>query len=259
MQDALIISDIHLGADNSRVDELQCLLEGIRHQEVGLATDRLILNGDVFDSFDMRRLSKSHWKVLSLLRKLTKHLEVHWITGNHDHNTEALSLLLGVEVHDEFRFTSGNRDLLCLHGHRFDSFMDRYPRITAIADGAYQVLQWIDRSHSIARLAKKSSKTFLRCSDKVKKMALAYANRLGVDVVCCGHTHFAEEFQDPDSGIQYFNSGSWVELPCTFLTVKNGLVELRSFANPEIILKIGLSQEANRQEFTPSGASLVKL
>jgi len=229
MHDALILSDLHLGADNAQVEQLIRFLEAVRSRAGGLATRCLILNGDVFDSFDMRRLSKSHWKVLSLLRKLTKHLEVHWITGNHDPNADLLSSLLGVEVHDEMRFQSGSKRVLCLHGHAFDSFVERYPRITALADGAYRVLQWVDRSHRVARFAKKSSKTFLRCTNKVRDQAIALALARSVDIVCCGHTHRADEHTDSASGIQYFNSGSWVEKPCTYLAVREGLVELKDF------------------------------
>jgi UDP-2,3-diacylglucosamine pyrophosphatase LpxH len=233
MHDALILSDLHLGADNAQVSQMVSFFDAVRARTHGLATRCLILNGDVFDSFDMRRLSKTHWKVLTALRKLTKHIEVHWITGNHDPDSELLSCLLGVEAHDEMRFQSGSKRILCLHGHAFDSFVERYPRITALADGAYRVLQWVDRSHRVARLAKKSSKTFLRCTNKVRDRAISLAVGRSVDIVCCGHTHLAEEHTDPATGIQYFNSGSWVEKPCTYLAVREGLVELRRFDQEE--------------------------
>ena len=62
-----------------------------------LRTARLILNGDVFDSIDFRRLNKNHWKVLSLIRKLSDHLEIIWLCGNHDGSAEIVSHLLGVD------------------------------------------------------------------------------------------------------------------------------------------------------------------
>ena len=52
MYDALILSDIHLGLDNCEAKELISLLELIDRGE--LTTKRMILNGDVFDSFDFR-------------------------------------------------------------------------------------------------------------------------------------------------------------------------------------------------------------
>lgn len=54
--DALIISDIHLGSDNCQAKDLVVFLEQIRCGVI--QTSRIILNGDVFDSFDFRRLKK---------------------------------------------------------------------------------------------------------------------------------------------------------------------------------------------------------
>ena len=65
MFDAIIISDVHLGSENCQARQLTHFLESI-HSETVL-TRRLILNGDVFDSIDFRRLKKNHWKVLSIL------------------------------------------------------------------------------------------------------------------------------------------------------------------------------------------------
>jgi metallophosphoesterase superfamily enzyme len=64
MLDAVVLSDIHLGSDNCQARRVCELLERIADGE--LATARLILNGDVFDSIDFHRLHKTHWKVLSL-------------------------------------------------------------------------------------------------------------------------------------------------------------------------------------------------
>ena len=99
VHDAVIISDTHLGSDNCEARQLTRFLESILDGE--LLTQRLILNGDVFDSIDFRRLKKHHWKVLSLLRKLSDRIEISWINGNHDGPAEIISHLLGVEVRDE--------------------------------------------------------------------------------------------------------------------------------------------------------------
>lgn len=82
MNDAVVISDIHLGSDNCQAKYLVHFLEAIRRG--ARPTRRLILNGDVFDSIDFRRLKKHHWGILSEIRKLSDELEVVWINGNHD-------------------------------------------------------------------------------------------------------------------------------------------------------------------------------
>jgi len=226
MLDAVVISDIHLGSENCQARELVHLLDSIRTGD--LATRRLILNGDVFDSIDFRRLNKRHWKALSELRRLSDQIEITWINGNHDGPAEIVSHLLGVNCADEIVVESGGRRILFLHGHRFDEFIARYPLLTWVADRFYNLLQRIDPSHAFARFAKRRSKTFLRCAEKIEQDARRYAARRGCDAVCCGHTHHAVEKRDGD--VHYFNSGCWTEKPCSFLTVIEGNVELHAWA-----------------------------
>src|SRR6516225_5289192 len=128
MLDALVLSDLHLGSSNCQAKLLCELLEDI--EEERLVTQQLILNGDVFDSIDFRRLTKNHWKVLSLLRKLSDQIEITWLCGNHDGSAEIISHLLGVTVKDEFVLVSGSRRILILHGHQFDDFIDAHPILT---------------------------------------------------------------------------------------------------------------------------------
>jgi UDP-2,3-diacylglucosamine pyrophosphatase LpxH len=230
--DALVISDIHLGTDTCEARRLTQFLERVRRGD--LATRRLILNGDVFDSIDFRRLTKHHWKVLSLVRKLSDEVETVWVNGNHDGPADVVSPLLGVEVRDEAVVESGGRRVLVLHGHRFDDFIDRYPLTSRAADWAYRALQRLDRSHVVARRAKRSSKTFLRCVRKVRDGAVAYARRRGFDAVCCGHTHVAAA-DDGGDDVGYFNSGCWTERPCHYLTIAGGAVRLHPLADdPEL-------------------------
>jgi UDP-2,3-diacylglucosamine pyrophosphatase LpxH len=230
MLDAVIVSDIHLGSANCEAKRLCHLLERLLEGE--LRTERLILNGDVFDSIDFRRLHKSHWKVLSLIRKLSDRIEIVWLAGNHDGTAEIISHLLGVTVQQEYILETGGERLLILHGHVFDDFIETYPVLTWLADTVYRVLQWLDRTHRFAKLAKHGSKTFLRCARKIADGAVELARRRGCTMVACGHTHVADE--GSEGGIRYYNSGCWTELPCTYLTVADGVVELQLFQSERV-------------------------
>src|SRR5262249_37188968 len=183
MLDAVILSDIHLGSDNCQAKRVVRLLERIVEGEV--VTPRLILNGDMFDSIDFRRLHKAHWKVLSLLRKLSDQVEIIWLCGNHDGSAEIVSHLLGVKVMDDYVLESGGRQILILHGHVFDEFLDNHPVLTWLGDCIYFFLQWVDRTHYFAKLAKRGSKTFLRCAKKIEERAIEMARRKGCVAVCC--------------------------------------------------------------------------
>jgi len=228
--DAIVLSDIHLGSSNCQAKNLARFLEKLTDKEI--ATTCLVLNGDVFDSIDFRRLNKSHWKILSLIRKLSDRMDIIWISGNHDGDPDVISHLLGVTVKDEAVLTSGGRHILFMHGHVFDDFIDAHPILTWVGDCIYLLLQKIDKSHSFAKLAKKGSKTFLRCARKIEEGAIELARKKGCDVVCCGHTHHAVAKCDPP--IAYYNSGCWTELPCTYLTVLDGQVELHSFGTAPV-------------------------
>jgi UDP-2,3-diacylglucosamine pyrophosphatase LpxH len=225
MIDAVVISDIHLGSENCQAKPLAEFLESIRHGT--MPTRRLILNGDMFDSIDFRRLKKQHWRVLSEIRKLSDEIEITWINGNHDGPAEIISHLLGVNVSEEMVIESGDQKILFLHGHRFDQFITRYPVLTWFADRLYNFLQRIDKSHYFAKLAKRRSKTFLRCAQKIETDAIKYAARKGCDAVCCGHTHQA--LSNTSGPVHYFNSGCWTEKPCHYLIVHDGEIEVRAY------------------------------
>ena len=232
--DAVVISDIHLGSANCQAKALVHFLESVRRGP--LATRRLIINGDVFDSIDFRRLKKNHWNVLSELRKLSDEVEVLWINGNHDGPAEIISHLLGVTSSDETVIESGGKKILFLHGHRFDEFISRYPLISRFADRVYHFLQKIDKSHYFAKMAKRNSKTFLRSTQKIQYQSTRYAAKKGYDAVCCGHTHLP--IASTAGPVPYYNSGCWTEKPCHYLTLKDGVVEVRTYEElaPEEVL-----------------------
>ena len=155
------------------------------------------------------------------------------MVGNHDAKGEAeiISHLLGIKVLDEYSFTSGDKKVLVLHGHVFDDFIDNHPIITKIGDYIYNFLQKIDKTHTIARLAKRNSKQYLNCLEEVRKKAINLAIRRGCQIICCGHTH--HEMDVTEDGVQYLNSGCWTELPCHYLTINNGVAQLCEY-KPEI-------------------------
>jgi len=225
MNDAIIISDIHLGSDVCQSKKIGDFLRNIENGII--QTKEIIINGDLFDSWDFRKLKGSHWKVLSIIRSLAKTKHIVWINGNHDGPAEIISHLIGVDFLEEYELTSGNKRILVLHGDKFDNFIVKYPLLTKIADVVYRMIQKIDKSFYLAKLAKKNSKTFLRCSEQIKIKAKAYANKKGVQVICCGHTHLATK--DEDNNIKYYNSGCWTENPCHYISIKDSFINLISF------------------------------
>ncbi len=212
--DTIIVSDIHLGSDVSRSGDLLRVLKG--H-----AFSRLILNGDVFDDLNFKRLRKEDWKFLSYIRKLAnpkRRCEVVWVAGNHDGMAEPLSHLLGVQVYEEYIWESGGRRLMATHGHQFDTFLQQRVIISNVASWLYLLLQRLDReSQRLSRWVKRSSKSWLRVSDKIARDAVDHALRRNADIVFCGHTHLALEMQA--EGVRYYNSGCWTDRPSQYITI----------------------------------------
>jgi UDP-2,3-diacylglucosamine pyrophosphatase LpxH len=221
MNDAIIISDIHLGSGVCESKQLYNFLELVYNK-----TNKLIINGDFFDNLDFRRLKKNHWKILSLLRRMSKYVEIVWIRGNHDGDAELISHLIGLDFKDEYIFHSNDRNILCLHGDRFDDFIYKYPKTTKIADLAYRTLQRIDKRF-LPQFLKNRSKIYLRCTEHMINSSRNYALSKDADIVCLGHTH--HPMIDKDHAVWYANSGCWTEKSCSYLQIKDGEVELKFF------------------------------
>jgi len=221
MLDAIIISDTHLGSDVCESKQLYAFLELVFSK-----TNRLIINGDFFDNLDFRRLKKNHWKILSLLRRMSKYVEIIWIRGNHDGDAETISHLIGIDFKNEYVFSSGNKNFLCLHGDQFDDFIYKYPNTTKIADFFYRAIQRFDKRF-LPQFIKQRSKIYLRCNEHMMQKSREYAINKTIDCVCLGHTHYP--IIDKDHIVWYANSGCWTEKNCTYLSVKDGEVKLETF------------------------------
>lgn len=219
--DAIIISDIHLGSNVCQAKTLASFLSQIENGEID--TDTLIINGDLFDSWDFRKLKKDHWKILSQIRKISDIIKVIWISGNHDGPADMVSHLIGVDFMDEYSLISGEEKILILHGDIFDNVISKHPRLTKLADNLYRLLQRYAGFY-YSNLAKRSSKTFLRCSQQVCERAKSYCSIKKCDTVICGHTHLATN--DVSDSISYYNSGCWTDHPCSYISIKNGSVKI---------------------------------
>jgi UDP-2,3-diacylglucosamine pyrophosphatase LpxH len=216
--DAVLLSDLHLGAATCQVRALQEFIDTLPD------TSRLILNGDVLENAE-HRLTKQHWRVLSMLRKLSDRLELVWVRGNHDFDAESIAHLIGANFVLEYMFQSGDRQVLCVHGDAWDRFLTDHPIMICVLDWFYLRMQRMSRRLAIS--AKRSSKTFVRCVEKVRADALEYGRAKRADVIICGHTHFAEA--PPvlsDASPAYYNTGCWTDHHCHYITVQDGLVQL---------------------------------
>lgn len=222
--ETMIVSDIHLGSEVSRSRDLLAMLKTYTFR-------RLILNGDVFDDLNFKRLTKSDWKFLSVIRKLSnpkRRCEVVWVAGNHDGVADILSHLLGVPVYEEYIWEENGELCMAIHGHQFDTFITRNVITTAVASQLYLWMQKFGgEQQRLSRWIKRTSKLWLRLSDKIANDALAYARNRGVRHIFCGHTHIP--MHQTDGVAHYYNSGCWTDRPSQYITVGKTGCEIREY------------------------------
>jgi UDP-2,3-diacylglucosamine pyrophosphatase LpxH len=218
----LIVSDLHLGACNSRADLVAGLLDS--------DFDRLVLNGDTVDSPDPRRFRPCAWKVVDRLRAVARQRELVVVRGNHDvlpgpanerGTTRFLAELLGTGVVDEYDLQVRGDTYLVTHGDVFDCTMN-LTWVGDVADWFYQGIQRVSRP--LAHWVKGASKHVCGVVEAVRRGALSQARQRGYAGVITGHTHFCDdEFYD---GLHYLNTGCWVDHPCSYIRVEDGTARL---------------------------------
>ncbi len=88
----------------------------------------LVINGDIFDDLNFKRLTKRHFACLKVIRKNSDRADFRltWIRGNHDGPADIVGHIVGVDVLDEYIYDNGRVRLLILHGDQFDTFITRY-------------------------------------------------------------------------------------------------------------------------------------
>jgi UDP-2,3-diacylglucosamine pyrophosphatase LpxH len=223
--DTIVISDLHLGAPNSRHAELLTFLAQVE-------TDHLILNGDVFDDAKLRGLTPADIEVADALRRTADRIRVTWIVGNHDPAQSWFTGLLGIEPRDEVVCDIGGRTYLICHGHQWDRSLNLPQWLINLADGIYRQCQRVDRSHAFARWIKHKCKRFVKAVQSLQRHAWQTACERGYAGVILGHTHVQGDVAI--DGLHYLNSGCWTETPCGFVGIRDGAAQAYQWAARQI-------------------------
>jgi UDP-2,3-diacylglucosamine pyrophosphatase LpxH len=208
MNKYLIVSDIHLGDKHSRAD---LVLKVLKENEA----KTIIIAGDLFDHHNLHRLNKTHWKVLSRLRKLSKKCKIIYLIGNHCFlKAEFMSILLGFNCKDEHIIELKDGKVLVVHGDIFDIYFTKYKWITNFIIKVYYLIRhYTPFADDFFRLFKHHTNDFVEKSGDIKKNALNYISMNGYNKIICGHTHLPE---DTD---KYINTGSFCEKECGYVVI----------------------------------------
>ena len=233
---SVFISDLHLGTKDSKAGHLNDFLKMHRF-------DQVYLVGDIFDGWRMR--SGIHWhksfnRVISRVLKLSKNnVPVYYVTGNHDEflrkfansKFENIKLLNRVD-----HVTADGRKLLVIHGDQFESVTHASRFLKLVGDRGYDFLMLVNRTVNRVRMrvgfgywsfAGYLKDHLQRAQQYILDYEVAVAHgakRQNYDGVVCGHIHQAA--LKKIEGIDYYNTGDWVE-SCTAIVEKlDGTMEL---------------------------------
>ncbi|MDQ8204805.1 UDP-2,3-diacylglucosamine diphosphatase [Pelagicoccus sp. SDUM812003] len=238
---SIFISDVHLGTLNCKVKEVLHFLKNTR-------CDRLVLNGDIIDGWQLGRGSrwtKDHTKFVRwVLKKVEKkQQEVIYLRGNHD---DILSRFLPlqfstVSIVEDYIHETPNGRYLVLHGDIFDTVTKNFTFLAHLGDWGYKMLMNINRwynkyrawrgkdYHSLSKAIKaKVKKAVNFISDFEEKLAKLAESRGCVGVIC-GHIHTPADKMFGD--LHYLNSGDWVESLSAIVEHHDGRFELVHFAD----------------------------
>jgi UDP-2,3-diacylglucosamine pyrophosphatase LpxH len=218
---SIFISDLHLGTPGCRAS---ALLDFLRYTE----SERLFLVGDIVDGWQLKR--RWFWDQLhndvvqKVLRKARKGTEVTYIPGNHDEaGRHYVGLNFGgIGIRDEVVYeTLAGRKLLVTHGDRFDAVVTCAKWLALAGDRLYALILGLNRHFnalralfgmpywSLSQYLKLRVKNAVRFITAFEEALAREARARGLDGVICGHIHHAE--MRDIGGIDYFNTGDWVE------------------------------------------------
>ena len=235
----IFISDLHLGTENSKVKEVMHFLRNTR-------CERLVLNGDIIDGWQLKRGSlwtSEHTKFLRFILKRIekKTLDVIYLRGNHD---DILGRFLPMQfgslsIVEDFVHESKSGRYLVLHGDVFDTITKNFVFLAHLGDWGYKFLMSLNRwynkyrawrgkeYYSLSKAIKAKVKAAVNFVSSFEEKITKLAQAKECTGVICGHIH------TPDNkkigGLHYLNSGDWVESLSAIVEHSNGRMQLVCF------------------------------
>jgi UDP-2,3-diacylglucosamine pyrophosphatase LpxH len=217
----IVISDVHLGTKGSKAKEVARFLKQF-------TCENLILNGDIIDGWQLKKSGSWKRKHTRFFNRILKMIEqtntkVYYLRGNHDDFLDQiLPLQIGnLSIQTDMIYESNGKKYFVTHGDIFDSITTNLRWIAYVGDMGYTFLLWLNRilNHyryrrglpyfSLSQYVKNKVKSAVAYVDQYEEELAKMARSKNCDGIICGHIHKAEN--RTINGIEYLNSGDWVE------------------------------------------------
>lgn len=232
------ISDVHLGTKGCKA---AALLEFFRNHEF----ETLYLVGDLIDVWAMRRgvfWPQEHSDVIQkILRKGRKGTEIVYITGNHDEFFEDFhGPYASVSIQtNALHHRADGKKILVIHGHELDTVVQNLGWLAHVGDVGYHLLMRCNglingvrklfgwNPWSLSAYVKAEVKNVVSFIGNFEESVIRYARDYEVDGVLCGHIHTPAN--RVIGGVEYWNTGDWVESCTAVVEHFDGKMELLKF------------------------------
>lgn len=240
----IVISDVHLGTSGSKAKEVTQFLKQYK-------ADRLLLNGDIIDGWQLRKYGTWKKKHTAFFRQVLKMIDeydtkVIYLRGNHD---DFLDQVLPLRIGKHFSIRrdyilkgQSGKQFYVTHGDVFDSVTTGMKWLAHLGDIGYTFLLWLNKFYnqwrtwrglpyySLSQTIKQRVKAAVSyVSDFEEKLAeLARANHC--DGIICGHIH--QPAIRPIGDVLYLNSGDWVESMTALVEDHEGNWSLMHYQSP---------------------------
>ena len=237
----VIISDVHLGTAESKAAEANHFLRHVH-------CEKLILNGDIIDGWQLRRggsWSKSHTRFIRIILKKIekKDTQVVYLRGNHD---DILAQFLPLDFEnltlvEEHIHEGVHGRYLVLHGDVFDTVTKNFAWLAHLGDWGYCALLKINRAYnvwrtwrgleywSLSKAIKARVKSAVNHVSNFEDHIATLAKTRSCTGVMCGHIHTAADKMLGE--IHYLNSGDWVESLTAIVEHHDGRFELINYVD----------------------------
>ena len=240
------ISDVHLGTRGSQAGALLGFLRTFD-------CDTLYVVGDLIDIWAMKRgvfWTQDHSDVIQkILRKGRKGSKIIYIPGNHDERiTDFTGDYANVHIQPRaFHTTVDGRRLLVAHGHELDTVVQNMGWLAHVGDIGYQLLLRLNtpvnflrrlfgRGHwSLSAYVKSSVKNVVNFIGGFEESMVHFASDAKAQGIISGHIHTAAIRKI--KGLDYYNTGDWVESLTALVEETDGRIKLLKFSPSGEILK----------------------
>lgn len=248
------ISDVHLGTRGSQATALLGFLKTFE-------CETLYVVGDLIDLWAMKRglyWTQDHSDVIQkILRKGRRGTRIVYIPGNHDERVgDFVGTYANVRIQSRCIHTtpSGGR-LLVVHGHELDTVVQNLGWLAHVGDIGYHFLLHLNgtvnffrkifgRGHwSLSAYVKAKVKNVVNFIGGFEESMVRFAADAGAQGIICGHIHTAA--MRSINGLDYRNTGDWVESRTALVEELDGTLRLLQFTpSGEVLRVLAVSTDA---------------